>query len=150
MTERLFVDTNVLLYHWDGTEPAKQRRASEWLSALWGGRNGRLSIQVLTEFYVIATQKLRPALEPETAQRYVRTLFEWEPVTLTEPVLEAAWHVQGRYQLSWWDALIVAAAQRTGCRTLLSEDFQEGQQFEQLTVANPFHASPPSGVDFAG
>ena len=68
----------------------------------------------------------------------------WKPVAIDQQVIETAWREQERYKLSWWDALIVAAAQRAGCRTLLSEDFQAGQQFGDLTVVNPFAAAPPS------
>ena len=145
MSERIFVDTNVLLYEWDGSDPNKQRRAIEWMTRLWAEHTGRLSFQVLTEFYRGATQKLRPALSAPKARDHVRTLFAWGPVSIDEGIMETAWQVQERYKVSWWDALIVAAAQRAGCRTLLSEDFQAGQRFGDLTVVNPF-ATPPSGA----
>ena len=142
MTERVFVDTNVLLYEWDGSDSDKQQRAIEWMRHLWQAQAGRLSFQVLAEFYRGATQKLRPALSAPKAQNHVRTLFAWKPVAIDEDVLEAAWREQERFKLSWWDALIVAAAQRVGCRTLLTEDFQAGQQFGDLTVVNPFATAP--------
>ena len=142
MSELVFVDTNVLLYEWDGSDAAKQRRAIEWMSHLWEGRRGHVSFQVLAEFYRGATQRLRPALPAPKAQNHVRTLFAWNPVSIDPEVMEAAWRAQERYKLSWWDALIVAAAQRAGCRTLLSEDFQAGQQFSDLTVVNPFATAP--------
>jgi predicted nucleic acid-binding protein len=140
--DRVFVDTNVLLYEWDGQDSAKQRRAIEWMHHLWDGGSGRLSFQVLAEFYRGATQKLRPALPAPKAQNHVRTLFTWKPVAIDADILNAAWREQERYKLSWWDALIVAAAQRAGCRTLLSEDFQAGQKFGDLTVVNPFATAP--------
>jgi predicted nucleic acid-binding protein len=143
MIDRTFVDTNVLLYEWDGADANKQRRAIEWMRHLWETQSGRLSYQVLAEFYRGATQKLRPALSAPKAQNHVRTLFAWNPVLIDQETMEAAWREQERYKLSWWDALIVGAAQRAGCRTLLSEDFQAGQQFGDLTVVNPF-ATPPS------
>ena len=146
MTELIFVDTNVLLYEWDGSAPAKQRRAIEWMRHLWDAQHGRLSFQVLAEFYRGATQKLRPPLGPEKAENYVRTFFPWNPVAIGEEVLEAAWRTQRRYKLSWWDALIVAAAERAECRTLLSEDFQAGQQFGEVTVVNPFTTAPPAAA----
>jgi len=143
VSEPVFVDTNVLLYEWDGSDSAKQRRAIEWMRHLWDGRGGRLSFQVLAEFYRGATQKLRPTLPAPKAENYVRTFFAWRPVSIDEKVLDAAWRAQERYKLSWWDTLIVAAAQRADCRTLLSEDFQDGQRFGDLTVVNPFATPPP-------
>ena len=144
MIDRTFVDTNVLLYEWDGSDAKKQQRAIEWMRHLWETQSGRLSYQVLVEFYRGATQKLRPVLAAPKAQNHVRTLDAWKPVAIDQQVIETAWREQERYKLSWWDALIVAAAQRAGCRTLLSEDFQAGQQFGDLTVVNPFAAAPPS------
>ena len=144
MIDRTFVDTSVLLYEWDGADANKQRRAIEWMRHLWETQSGRLSCQVLVEFYRGATQKLRPALPAAKAQNHVRTLDAWEPVAIDLQVIGAAWREQERYKLSWWDALIVAAAQRVGCRMLLSEDFQAGQQFGDLTVVNPFSVAPSS------
>jgi predicted nucleic acid-binding protein len=140
--EPVFVDTGVLLYQWDASDQAKRLRAVEWLRRLADERTGRVSFQVLAEFYVNATQKLRVPAARSNAQGYVRAFFAWKPVPINEEVLEAAWHAQERYKLSWWDALIVAAAQCGGCRTLLSEDFQPGQRFGDLTVVNPFATAP--------
>lgn len=144
MIDRTFVDTNVLLYHWDASDQLKQRRAIDWLRHLGDQQAGRVSFQVLAEFYVNSTQKLRTRVSRPDAQRYVRAFFAWKPVPIDADVLEAAWREQERFKLSWWDALIVAAAQRVGCRTLLSEDFQAGQQFGDLTVVNPFSVAPSS------
>jgi predicted nucleic acid-binding protein len=141
--DRTFVDTNVLLYHWDASDQLKQRRAIEWLRRLGDEGAGRVSFQVLTEFYVNATQKLRTPVRRADAQIYVRAFFSWKPVHTDGDLLNAAWREQDRYKLSLWDALIVAAAQRVGCRTLLSEDFQAGQHFGDLTVVNPFATAPP-------
>lgn len=143
MIDPTFVDTNVLLYHWDASDQLKQRRAIEWLRRLGDEHAGRVSFQVLSEFFVNATQKLRTPVSRTAAQVYVRTFFAWKPVTIDEDVLDSAWRAQDRYKLSWWDAVIVAAAQRAGCRALLSEDFQAGQQFGDLTVVNPFATAPP-------
>ena len=142
MIDRVFVDTNVLLYHWDASDQLKQRRAIDWLRHLGDQHAGRVSFQVLAEFYVNSTQKLRAPVPRPAAQRYVRTFFAWKPVAIDADVLDAAWSEQERLKLSWWDALIVAAAQRAGCRTLLSEDFQAGQRFGDLTVVNPFATAP--------
>jgi predicted nucleic acid-binding protein len=128
MTAKVFVDTNVLVYSRDVSEPDKQAQALAWMAALWESRGGRLSYQVLQEFYVTVTAKLDPGLPPTLGK----------PIGVDGRGLEEAWRLQDRYQLSWWDALIVAAAQVGDCRYLLSEDFQEGMELGDLKVINPF------------
>jgi predicted nucleic acid-binding protein len=140
-----FVDTNLLVYYRDRTEPDKQTRAAQWLGGLWHGRNGRLSTQVLSEYYVTVTQKLRPGLPSDAAWADVKALMAWRPVSLDGALLERARGLQQRYQLAWWDALIVAAAHRSTCTVLLTEDLQDGQDFDGVTVRNPFLHMPESG-----
>ncbi len=142
MTDLVFVDTNVLVYNRDASEPRKQKQASAWMQHLWSTRTGRLSFQVLHEFYVTVTAKLKPGLDPETARREVRLLFPWQPLAMDARIIEAAWAAQDRFNLSWWDALIVGAAQVADCRYLLTEDLQEAQQLGDLQVLHPFKSSP--------
>ena len=144
MTEKFFVDTNVFVYARDAEEVEKQPSAAAWLQWLWGERLGRISYQVLIEYYQVVTRKLDPGLDIETARQDVRDLLTWQPIVLDEAVLELAWQVQDQYSLSWWDALIIGAAQRAGCRYLLSEDLQTGQDFEGMRVVDPFESSPNS------
>ena len=142
MPDKVFVDTNVLVYTRDASEPQKQKQAMGWMSHLWDLRAGRLSFQVLQEYYVTVTEKLDPGLAPEVARQDVRLLFAWQPVLLDARILEGAWRLQDRYQLSWWDALIVSAAQASKCDYLLTEDLKENQKLENVRVINPFHTSP--------
>ena len=142
MTGKVFVDTNVLVYWRDASEPDKQEQALAWLSELWERRSGRLSFQVLQEFYVTVTAKLALSLSPELARLNVRQLLAWKPVIVDDRLLEAAWRLQDRYRFPWWDALIVAAAQVSACRYLLSEDFQDGMEMGDLKVVNPFLNRP--------
>ena len=144
MADKVFVDTNVLVYAWDVAEPEKQKQALAWMSHLWKARTGRLSYQVLSEFYVTVTQKLDPGMEPERARRNVRLFFPWHPVQADAQTIETAWHVQDRYRLSWWDALIVSAAYVAGCGYLLTENFRSGEEFLEIKVLNPFMVSPQS------
>jgi predicted nucleic acid-binding protein len=141
MTDRCFVDTNLLVYFRDSSEPEKQLKSAEWMNALWETGSGRLSYQVLNEYYVIVTRKLMPGLEPGVARLDVRDLMSWKPVAVDLGVLEGAWIVQDRWGYSWWDALIVASAQRAGCRYLITEDLQHGQEIDELTIINPFRES---------
>ena len=142
MPELVFVDTNVLVYKRDASDSQKQVQAETWMAHLWSNRIGRISFQVLQEYYVTVTAKLDPGLDPESARRDVRALLAWHPMILDNRVLENAWHIQDGYAISWWDALIVSAAQVIGCRYLLTEDLQEKQKFGNLQVANPFHTEP--------
>ena len=138
----VFVDTNVLVYARDASEPDKQPVAMNWLEALWSTRAGRLSVQVLQEYYVTVTAKLDPGLEPREARADVRRLGVWDPLPIDLSLQEDAWDVQDRYGLSFWDATIVAAARRLGCRNLLSEDLQAGQDLDGLVVVDPFASGP--------
>ena len=138
MTARVFVDTSVLVYARDRTDEAKHRRALEWLAVLWEERSGRLSWQVLQEYYVTATRKLRPPRDAFDAREDLASLVTWQPIAIDLPTMDAAWAIKDRFGLSWWDALIVAAAQAGGCTHLLTEDLQDGQVFGEVTVVNPF------------
>jgi predicted nucleic acid-binding protein len=138
----VFVDTNVLLYGEDGADAAKQSAALAWLRALWVRRCGRLSTQVLHEFYVNATRKLRVPMPPGDARAEVRRYQRWLPWANDHGTVETAWAVESRYGLSYWDALIVAAAQAQGCRFLLSEDLRHQQQIDRVQVINPFLVGP--------
>jgi len=145
MTGPVFVDTNILVYDRDERDPEKHRRAREWMSALWRRPGlGVISSQVLTEFYWIVTHKLRPGLDPDRARRYVRTLLAWDFVAVDQNAIDEAWTMQDRFGLSFWDALVVAAARIGRCRTLLTEDLQDGQDLDGLLVVNPFARSPAS------
>ena len=144
MNAKVFVDTNVLVYSRDASEPRKQQQAMAWMAHLWSTKTGNLSYQVLQEFYITVTAKLQPGLDPENARKDVRSLLVWHPIVVNDRVLENAWLIQDRFQISWWDALIVSAAQLADCRYLLTEDLQENQVFGSLLVTNPFLVEPTS------
>lgn len=138
MNADIFVDTDVLVYARDAAQGEKQRRAAAWMEALWASRRGRISVQVLQEFFVTVTQKLEPGLGRRAAREEVRLYVAWEPVVAAPEVLQEARRVQGRYRLSWWDAMIVGAAHTARCRWLLTEDLQDGQTIGGVAVVNPF------------
>jgi predicted nucleic acid-binding protein len=140
MSDTLFADTNLLLYALDASEPVKQGRAAEWMQTLWQRQCGRVSYQVLGEFYEVATRKRFSGAAQ--ARRMVRDLASWEPLPPSNALYEQGWALQDRFQLAWWDALIVAAAQVAGCRYLLTEDLQDGQDFGGLVVVDPFRTGP--------
>jgi predicted nucleic acid-binding protein len=136
----VFVDTNVLLYDVDGVNPAKQLTARRWLDALWIGGNARVSWQVLNEFYANATRKI--GIQATPIRRLTDTYVQWKPSEFSLPLIERAWHWMDRAGISYWDALILAAAERSGCRWLLSEDFNHGRKYGSVQVVNPFLADP--------
>jgi predicted nucleic acid-binding protein len=142
MTALVFVDTNVLLYALDRADLKKQHAAREWRAELWRSRRGRISFQVLQEFYAKVTQKWPAGREQARAE--VRDLLSWQPVTVDAAILERGWKIQDRYHLSFWDALIVGAARSAGCRYLLTEDLQTNQDLDGVLVVNPFLSDPLS------
>jgi predicted nucleic acid-binding protein len=144
MSARVFVDTNILVYARDASEGEKQRRALEWMEYLWRFKIGRTSVQVLQEFYVTVTRKLKPGLAPAAARADVQQLLAWQPTDLEPRILNGAFAAEDRYGLSFWDALIVSAAQSAGCERLLTEDLQDGQRFDDLIVISPFRHGPSS------
>ena len=137
MTGLVFVDTNVFVYRHDDSVPAKQSRAEQWISCLAGSRTGRLSYQVLQELYATLTRP-RLRFDRSEARRIIRLLSVWQPLQIDLGILERAWQVQERHAVSWWDALIIAAAQASECALLLTEDLQAGQVFDGVRVVDPF------------
>ncbi len=140
----VFVDTNVFVYARDASESAKQPMADRWLRYLWTHGEGRVSVQVLQEYYAVVTRKLRPGMPPAQARSDVRDLLAWRPTEVDAALLEVAWMTQDRYGISFWDSLIVAAAHEAGCETLLTEDFTTGMELDGLAVVSPFTSEPPS------
>lgn len=138
MTAPVFVDTNVFVYASQCSELAKQPLAKQWLERLWNERAGRTSMQVLNEYYWNLTRKGNPKLAPEDAWDLVHTLFEWNPQPIDAAVLARAREIERRYRLSWWDSLIVGAAQAQNCTLLLTEDLQDRGVYGGVTVRNPF------------
>ena len=142
MSGAVLVDANVLVYERDSAHPDKRETAAAWMEHLWRRRRGRVSIQVLNEFYVIATQSLKPGLGREQARAVVRNLYAWRPIAVDRLVMEGAFLLQERFQLSFWDALIVSAGQISGCSYLLTEDLSDGAIYDDLRVVNPFTHAP--------
>ena len=126
MTAPVFVDTNVFIYAVDQADLRKQQAARDWRAELWKSRRGRTSFQVLQEFFVNVTQKALSSKEDARAE--VRDLL--------------AAKLEERHTLSFWDALIVAAAKQALCGYLLTEDLQAGQDIDGVMVVNPFRSGP--------
>ena len=135
-TTLAFVDTNVLLYavSTNPSEVEKRRVAREILAA---GQIG-FSTQVAQEFFVNATRKLKPPLSGDDALKFLQKLLTSQIVDLDFALFQEAVKIHGRFQISYWDAAIVAAAKRLGATKLYSEDLTDGQNFDGVQVVNPF------------
>ena len=133
----VFVDTNVLLYAQDPRDAVKQDAAVQWLSWCWRSQCGGVSTQVLNELYA-NLRRIAPTLDAEKARAIVRRYRGWKNWTVDDSTVDLAWLLQDRFALSYWDSLMVAAAQQMGGTYLLTEDLQHEQRFDNVQVINPF------------
>lgn len=139
MSDRVFVDTNVLVYAFDASEPAKKARALEILGAYSSRDTPTISTQILQEFYVSVVRKLKVPLSEEDAEAAVQRLCRLPVVQIDPAVVLAAIRTSRRMRLSFWDALVVQAALEGGCKRLLTEDLHHGTVVDGvLTIVNPF------------
>lgn len=133
----IFVDTNVFIYAFDPRDAVKQTTAQMWLRRCWQEKSGRISTQVLNEFYVNFVR-----LQGETirarARAEIKNLLAWSPCAIDQEMIETAWDVADNASVSHWDALVIAAAIRQRCETLLTEDMQHGREIEGVRILNPF------------
>ncbi len=137
---RQFVDTNIVIYAYDIQAGVKHTLARALMDELWQSKVGCLSIQVLQEFYVNITQKIVAPVEVSAAAQIIQDLSTWTVYAPVPSDVVKAICVQQRYQLSFWDAMIVWSAARLGCQVLWSEDLNPGQVYEGVCVRNPFAA----------
>jgi len=138
MTERVFVDTNVLIYAHDLDAGLKRDRAVSILSRLWENENGIVSVQVLQEFYVRVTRKIRDPLTPALARGVIKNYLAWQIAPNDPSTVLLASEIAERNQISFWDALIVASASNAGADKILSEGLNHGQVIEGIVIENPF------------
>lgn len=138
MPDKVFVDTNVLVYAYDKSAQKKHETAKIIMAELWESGLGVLSPQVLQEFYVTVTGKLKKPLAVDAARTIVGDLCKWSVVTANgEDVLNAI-DIQRKHKLSFWDSMIVYAANKGGASLLFSEDFNDGQTIGGVRIKNPF------------
>lgn len=140
MTERSFLDTNVLVYSDDHDEADKQATALELLENSRLAGKGVLSTQVLQEYFVSVTRKL--GVSPQVAREKVEIFSHFEVVYIDVDDILAAIDLHRLHQLSFWDGLVIRAALSSGCTVLYTEDMQHGRRFEGLKIVNPFTQSP--------
>ena len=137
MSARYFVDTNILMYAHDTAAGLKHERAKALVRELWDNRSGVVSTQVLQELCVNLQRKLARPLNSEETREIVADYLTWHVVVNDGQSVLAALDVQARYQVSFWDALVLQAAQAAGVSTLYSEDLSDGQRYGGVLVTNP-------------
>ena len=130
-----FLDTNVVVYAFDTADPEKKRAA---IGVLQSGRRLVVSTQVLVETWWVLTRRLERPLSEEAASEVIDELCRLPVVSTDADLVRRAITTSRRWQLAVWDALIVEAARSSGCNRILTEDLQDGQDFDRVKVENPF------------
>jgi predicted nucleic acid-binding protein len=137
MSARLFVDTNVLVYAHDRGAGRKHELARELIERLWRERSGMISTQVLNELYVNVRRKAAAPISAGEARKLIQDYLTWEVVINDGASVLRALEIEERYGLSYWDALIVQAAELSGAAVLYSEDLSTGQRYGSVEVVDP-------------
>jgi len=139
MSARFFLDTNIFVYSFDRESPGKARRATQLIREAVASRKGVVSYQVVQEFLNVALRRFAQPMTVADAEQYLGTVFRpLLAVQSSQALYSAALRLTGKHYLSWYDALIVAAALEAGCSLLYSEDLQSGRHFGDLRIENPF------------
>jgi predicted nucleic acid-binding protein len=138
MKGRVFVDTNILIYAHDLDAGSKHDLAASIIENIWEEKTGVISTQVIQEFYVNVTRKIRNPISGSTARGIITNYFDWQvEVNGPETILVAS-EIEERHRLSFWDSLIIAAACQARVEKILTEDLNPGQIIEGLVIQNPF------------
>lgn len=137
MGTRVFIDTNILIYRFDGRDPEKQATAAALLAD--DELDIVISTQVLSEFFAVVTRKLKPPMPIDSAIAAVEALSELEVLPVTRNLVLDATRTARDHQLSYWDALILESASRSGAAELITEDLSHGSTLRGVTIRNPFH-----------
>ena len=137
MSDKYFVDTNILVYAHDRTTGAKHDRARKLLEQLWQSGQGVLSTQVLQELCVNLRRKSSQPLPVEETRRLIQDYLSWEVVVNSPESVVQALEIEARYKTSFWDALILQAAETAGAAVVYSENFATGQTYGSLRIVNP-------------
>jgi predicted nucleic acid-binding protein len=139
MSDRFFLDTNIFVYSFDQSAPAKARRAAQLIREALTTQKGVISYQVVQEFFNVALKKFSQPMQPADAGQYLIAVFRpLLAVHSSQALFAEALFLHTQSRLSWYDSLIVSAAIQSRCEILFSEDLQHGQRFGSLQVRNPF------------
>jgi predicted nucleic acid-binding protein len=139
MSGRFFLDTNIFVYSFDASSPKKAAQAQKLIRNALETGGGIVSYQVVQEFFIVALRRFSKPMSSLDAQQYLSTTFRPLLAVHSSPALYGeALRIGARFELPWYDSLIVASAIEGECAVLYSEDFQDGQQIGSLTLSNPF------------
>ena len=136
--DKIFIDTNIMIYAYDVSAVEKHQIASHILSDLWNSGLGVLSTQVLQEFFVNIVQKIQKPIDKKLAKEIVRDFLRWQVVVNNADSILDAIDIYDKYRYSFWDSMIIEAAIKGGAVFLMSEDLQHGQVISGVTISNPF------------
>jgi len=139
--ERYFLDTNILVYAYDSSAGNKYEIARKIVMNLWDSGYGSISTQVLQEFIVTVTRKISHPISLSDVRRIAADLLCWEVVVNDGESCVEALDLVSRNKISYWNALIITAAQRSNATTLLSEDLSHNNRYQSILVQNPFATS---------
>jgi predicted nucleic acid-binding protein len=142
--DRVFVDTNVLVYAHDASAGSKRDQAAALIRSLWDSGDGCLSIQVLQEFFVTVTRKVPQPLAIDEAAGLVSELSQWNVHSPGADDVLGAIDLHARTAVPFWDAMIIRSAAKLGCGLLYSEDLSDGQRYHGVEVCNPFNGTHPT------
>ena len=140
MSDRCFVDTNILVYAQDLAAGEKYSWAHALMVELWEERKGVISTQVLQELYIALRHRMKSPVSAVEAANILRDYSEWQVVINNRESIFRAIEIEGRYKISFWDALILQAAERAEARTVYSEDLSHGSKYAGIMVVNPLIA----------
>lgn len=138
MKNKIFIDTNILIYSIDKFDKSKQKKARALLKEIAVSDTGVISTQVLQEFYVAATKKLNAA--PLIVKEIINGFEKFEVVQITLEIIKDAIDVSLLNKISYWDALIIASTETAKCTALITEDLNAGQIIRGVKIINPFQA----------
>ena len=138
MSDKAFLDTNIIVYAYDEHEPQKQKKAQTLLTTGIEDDSIVLSVQVLGEFFNVVTRSIQQPMSSHEAQEIIVTLSLIPIEDIDLSMVNRAVNIHKKYQINYWDALIVAAAERAKCSKILTEDLNHGQSYNGILVSNPF------------
>jgi predicted nucleic acid-binding protein len=141
MADKYFVDTNILLYAHDPSAGVKRDRARQLIEHLWTTGQGVLSTQILQELCVNLRRKVRPPLPLDEIRRLVQDYLSWEIVVNSPESAIQALEIEVRYKISYWDALVLQAAESADAAILYSEDLATGQKYGAIRVVDPLRSN---------
>jgi predicted nucleic acid-binding protein len=138
MSDKVFLDSNIIVYAYDTHEPEKLVKAQSLLKSWIIQESAVVSSQVLGEFFVVVTQRIKEPLSADEAMEIIEVLSVLPVAEIDLSLVKRAVETHKVYGISYWDSLIIAAAERTGCHKIVSEDLNDGQEYNGIVVENPF------------